>query len=180
MIISAVVICRDRVQYVARCLSALMTQTAKAGEDFEIVLVEQGRASRRLAGGLPATYVELPYGDHVDVPWLSNVGARIAKGQYIYNVECDMILEPSAIRKVLSAIRENTDPRTTGCFGGWRRSLSREETTALQRDRSLMPDETWGQAWSSDMPVLFAAEYYAWLGGYDERFSREYGSRTWT
>lgn len=175
MMISAIVTCRDRPRHVERCLSALMAQTAKLGEDFEIILVEQGRASRRLAELFPVTYIGLPYGRDINVPWLCNVGARRASGQYIYNVECDLILESDAIRKVLDIVRGGAiGQRTAGRFGPCRRSLSEEETAALQNDHSLTPDETWGRAWGSEMPILFSMEYYAWLGGYDESFCYGY------
>jgi len=100
--LSAIVICRDRSGYTARCLASLTSQSAGLGHDFEIVVVEQGSASLGLASGLPVTYIGLPYGDTINRAWLCNVGARAAKGEWLYQVDCDMILERDAIRKILT------------------------------------------------------------------------------
>jgi len=95
-----------------------MLQSAKLGEDFEVVLVEQGAASRRLAERFPVTYIGLPY-DNINVPWMCNVGVRNAMGQYIYNVECDLIFEPDAIMKILGVIRAGAMDETAVSDGSF-------------------------------------------------------------
>jgi len=169
--LSAIVICRDRSGYTARCLASLMGQTAGLGHDFEIVVVEQGSASLSLASGLPATYIGLPYGDTVNRAWLCNVGARTARGEWLYQIDCDMILERDAIHKILAWVPGAKERfyATTGL-----RDLSEAETAAAQADHSLEPDASWGVPHGHDggagNPILFPADFYAELGGYDEAF----------
>ena len=171
--LSAIVVCRDRVAYLRRCLTSLLGQSAELGREYEIVVVEQGRAGEAVAG-LPLTYVQLPYGAAVSRAWMCNVGARRAAGEWLYQIDCDMILERDAIRKAAAeAGSGRLGPRfyaTTGL-----RDLGQRETEATQADHSLIPDWTWGEPHGHDggagNPVLFPADYYAWLGGYDEAFA---------
>jgi len=169
--LSAIVISRDRPEYVARCLAALVGQTAKLGKDFEIVVVEQGEASKELASGMPVMYVGLPYGEVVNRAWLCNVGARASSGEWLYQIDCDMILEREAVRKAIDWA-SGAAPRFYAMTR--LRDLSEEETRAAQANyrRELdsgcgAPHEHGGGAGN---PILFPAKFFAELGGYDEAF----------
>lgn len=166
--LSAIVICRDRTKHAARCLSSLTDQTAELGRDFEVVVVEQGSANRTLASSLPVTYVGLPYGETVNRAWLCNVGAKSARGEWLYQIDCDMILERDAVREALMWAAEAPSRfYATTCL----RALSEAETAAAQEDHSRKPDDTWGTPYpAAGNPILFPATFYAELGGYDEAF----------
>lgn len=171
--LSAIVVCRDRTAYLKRCLTSLLDQSAELGREYEIVVAEQGRAGEALVAGLPLTYVQLPYGSAVSRAWMCNAGAYRAKGEWLYQIDCDMIMERDAVCK---AAAEAGAGRLGDRFYATTRlrDLGPQETEATQADNSLVPDEAWGEPHGHDggagNPILFPSGYYSWLGGYDEAF----------
>ena len=167
--VSIIVICRDRVPHVSRCVASLLAQEGVSlGSDYEIIVVEQGDGNRKTLADLPVRHIVLPYGETTSIARLRNVGTKKAKFDWLYHVDCDMVLGGGAVAKLRAQIKNELSavPRVYGMTRRW--GLTEEQTRLVQADPSL--PIRFGKYLTHGNPVLFHRPYLEWLGGYDERF----------
>ena len=167
--VSVIVICRDRVPHVSRCVASLLAQEGVSlGFDYEIIVVEQGNGNRKILAGLPVRHIVLPYGRTTSMAWLRNVGTRRARFDWLYHMDCDMILRNRTVSKLRNQIGDELSavPRVYGMTRRW--GLTEKQTRQVQADPAL--PIRFGKYLTHGNPVLFHRPYLEWLGGYDERF----------
>ena len=167
--VSVIVICRDRVPHVSRCVASMLAQGGVSlGSDYEIIVVEQGESNRKALENIPVRHIVLPYGGTTSMALLRNVGTKKAKFDWLYHVDCDMILGNRVVAKLREQIVNELSaiPRVYGMTRRW--GLTEEQTRQVQADPSLQI--RFGKYLTHGNPVLFHRRYLEWLGGYDERF----------
>ena len=98
--VSVIVICRDRVPHVSRCIASLLAQEGVSlDSDYEIIVVEQGNGNRKILADLPVRHIVLPYGRTTSMAWLRNVGTRRARFDWLYHMDCDMSMSNRTVSK---------------------------------------------------------------------------------
>lgn len=105
--IAAVIVSRNRVELLRRCLAALERSAAR--ETFEIVVVDNGSTdgSARLDDEFPqARFIRLP--KNFGLTKALNIGIRAVETEYVLLLHDDVELEPESVR----LLAETLDART--------------------------------------------------------------------
>lgn len=106
--ISIILITWNSVQHIPRCLACLRAQTI---QDFELILVDNGSTDG--SPDLPEIYQQ---GLHIRVEKLganlgfaaaNNLGARLARGEWLVLLNADAYPEPDWLENLLKAVEEN-------------------------------------------------------------------------
>jgi GT2 family glycosyltransferase len=97
-------------EYLPRCLEHLAAQTFK---DFEVVLVDNGSTDGSLDGvedSWPSLSLRIEHlGENKGFAAANNLGARLARGQWLALLNTDAFPEPDWLEKLLEAALDNPD-----------------------------------------------------------------------
>lgn len=117
-------------RYLQQCLDSLVNQTLK---DIEVLVIESGSTDGsgdlidKYAGSFECvTAVHLPYCSQAHK---MNVGARMAKGEYIAECDCDDYASPVMYEHLYRAAEGKADAVRCGFFGQW--DNGRQQMNAL-------------------------------------------------
>jgi GT2 family glycosyltransferase len=109
-LVSVILVIWNSAVHLPRCLECLTTQTFK---DFEVILVDNGSTDGSLDGvedSWPALILRVErLGENKGFAAANNLGASLARGQWLALLNSDAFPEPDWLEKLLEAAENNPD-----------------------------------------------------------------------
>jgi glycosyltransferase involved in cell wall biosynthesis len=104
-VISFVIPAHNEEVYIGRCLRALLASADTAGEQYEVIVVDDASTDRtaEIAQSFGATIVPV---DLRKISAVRNAGARAARGDVLIFVDADTLLPVETLKAALAAIRQ--------------------------------------------------------------------------
>jgi GT2 family glycosyltransferase len=107
---SVVIVTWNSARYLSACLDALVTQTYK---DFEVVLIDNGSTDGCLdvvENNWPALRLQvMRLGENKGFAAANNLGARLARGQWLALLNSDAFPEPNWLQDLMAAVENNPE-----------------------------------------------------------------------
>jgi len=103
------------------CLASIQAQTYPR-DRLEVIVVDNGstdgtqtvfQQAQEQGVGCVTNWVSLPFRGK---PWALNAGIHLASGQYILNIDADVVLAPDAVARMIAALE--ADPTIGAATGG--------------------------------------------------------------
>jgi glycosyltransferase involved in cell wall biosynthesis len=121
MLLSIIVPVRNGGTGFTACLTALQAarDACRGLADTELIVVDDGSTDGSVAAawGLGARLLALPAPGGYGPAYARNAGARLAEGEFLFFVDADVAVHPSALRLAAEAFQ--SDPALEACFGSY-------------------------------------------------------------
>lgn len=102
MKVSVLVAAYNRYDYLKECLESIRNQTFK---DFELIVVDDG-STEDMSGIEDLCDIYYRFGENKGISATRNMSMDLARGEYIFIVDSDDVLEPTCIEEELNLIED--------------------------------------------------------------------------
>ena len=181
-LVSVVMLVRNRLEYTRRALASL----ARASGDFEIVVVDNGSddGTAEYLAALDGTLTVLRHEDDRGGSERRNVGAAVARGEFLFFLDNDVLVDDLDVVEVLAAelaadpglgavsplLLYPGDGALVQCAGG--ASTTDGRIGPVGRGQTLGPRhrEHREQSWAPTAALMVRHSSFRRVGGFDESF----------